>query len=381
MSYATIPRPGTVGDNVHTKTSSLLEQLMSMNIRNPNAHPSPFAPNEAQSAALAAKDAQQKEADAVTSDQRARESAANQEAYTRGWGNKKAPEPSAAQVDPEAVMSVMNAMTGQEQTSSEAPAGPNMSVMTPEMVAQLAAGKAPLAAAVPGKKSSTARADSSKPIDAKAAANPAAATDVMQSPAAADAIKEMLEGKQKTAEGDRDSAKAKALQAKDLSGGEKIFTALMAVLPGLVGAIGGGAIAGGHGAAAGAAGGLSGGAKAVGNMMGEKEQLRQEALAQEAAAQGRVDQAGNQLMSHQEHLGDQAFQTARQEDSQNFSAAKTERSMAHADANLAKSMSHADKNQLQLFKHQMAMKKMDDAQELLKLTAKGSGIKADDSDA
>ncbi len=117
-----------------------------------------------------------------------------------------------------------------------------------------------------------------------------------------EAIDKLLEMARRTPDrsgqrGDLDAKMKAAMGAadaeKELSGDEQIAMALLATLPGLVGAIGGGAIAGGYGAAAGAAGGLKGGAD--GAMMindakqgrrkeakGDAEKLRQELSALDA---------------------------------------------------------------------------------------------------
>lgn len=76
---------------------------------------------------------------------------------------------------------------------------------------------------------------------------------------------------------DRMAALERMAAEKDLSNEEKVATALLAALPGLIGAIGGGAIAGGWGAAAGAAGGLQGGAEGVKGIAASKEARRKEA--------------------------------------------------------------------------------------------------------
>lgn len=240
-----------------------------------------------------------------------------------------------------------------------------MSVYNP---AQMAAGK-------PAPKTSRMRAENSAPVAAQAAVNPAEApTDA---PQVKDAIADMLAGKKAEAEVDRDSAKANALKSKDMNDGEKIFTALMAVLPGLVGAVGGGAIAGGAGAAAGAAGGLSGGANAVGMMMGEKEQLRQEALDEAKAAQGRVDQVGQQQFGHAEKLQGQEFQVGERKAADQMSIANREDQQQFTQGENTRQMGHSTKMQIMKERHDMAMLKEQNnmmlQKALMAAEAKGGG--------
>ncbi len=124
-----------------------------------------------------------------------------------------------------------------------------------------------------------------------------------------DALAEMLSGREKAATGERNAARAKADQEKDLTDGEKVAMALLAALPALVGAIGGGAIAGGAGAAAGAAGGFQGGAQGVGMINEAKQGRRKEALSAAEKAQERIDRAKEQEFGLTAHREDQKFQS------------------------------------------------------------------------
>lgn len=241
--------------------------------------------------------------------------------------------------------------------------------------AQLAAGGS--------KKSSTMRAEKSKPSAAKAAENPqaqpsaAAAAEPVQ-----DAIAQLLAGNMKKAEGDRDSAKARALASKDLSDGEKIFTALMAVMPGLVGAVGGGAIAGGAGAAAGAAGGLQGGANAVGMMMGEKEQLRQEALGEAGAAQKRADEVAGQQLGHAEKLQGQQFQVGERKAAETFRNTEREDEQSFRSGESAKDRANQRGNIILQGKIQERLKMLDNEGDIAKAqaAARAGNMKVDDTD-
>lgn len=243
--------------------------------------------------------------------------------------------------------------------------------------AQMAAGEAALAGKKP---SSRARADKAKPEVAQVAVQ--AAQEPQQAAAIKDSIAEMLAGKQKEAEGARDSAKAKALASKDMNDGEKIFTALMAVLPGLVGAVGGGAIAGGMGAAAGAAGGLNGGASAVGAMANEKEQQRQEALREAAAAEQRVDQIGNQQLGHAEKLQGQQYQTGERQANQQFQSAQQEDTQAFQAQQNKEAHANQRGNIILQGKIQERLKMLDNEGDLQKaaLAAKSGSQKIDDTD-
>jgi hypothetical protein len=78
-------------------------------------------------------------------------------------------------------------------------------------------------------------------------------------------------------EAQREALLKQSESEKQLTDEEKIATALLAAVPGLLGAIAGGAISGGYGAAAGAAGGLQGGAQGVQSIMAGKESRRKEA--------------------------------------------------------------------------------------------------------
>jgi hypothetical protein len=116
-----------------------------------------------------------------------------------------------------------------------------------------------------------------------------------QTAAAAEKPEDELLAGYKGKAGDLEKQRIKALEQaaaeKDLSNEEKVAMALLAALPGLIGAIGGGAIAGGYGAAAGAAGGLKGGAEGVQMIAQSKEGRRKEA---KGAADKLLDQITQQ---------------------------------------------------------------------------------------
>jgi len=164
------------------------------------------------------------------------------------------------------------------------------------------------------------------PGTASVAAPLAQTTPAADMPAmpARDAIAELLKGKQSLAEGERDSAKAQAAKAKDLTDEEKIFLSLISVLPALLGGTIGGAVAGPTGASAGAAGGLGGAAQGVGMFNEQKQAAVKQALEQADKAQGRVDLAGNQMLGHQEKLGDQAFHVSERKAGETFQNANRE---------------------------------------------------------
>ncbi len=298
---------------------SFLESLLAMNIRNPNAPPSIWGPQEAASAEAS-----------MTPEQLAEQQFRNRERGMQpafgGWQAQAGltPAPTSAApttVLPESVMSLPDEGGQSEELSSQMP--PEALMSQAPAAGPMAAGvPAPVAAALASAMSGS-KSGGSPGTSPPAATAPQSAAPPQPPPAAMeDIIAKMLGKKQSDAEGDRDSAKDKAEHAKDLTDGEKVFTALMAVLPGLVGAIGGGAIAGPTGATAGLAGGLQGSAQGVGMMDAAKEQRRKEALGQMAQAQGRVDEAGNQLLGHQEKLGDQAFRTGERQATQGFEMGK-----------------------------------------------------------
>jgi hypothetical protein len=84
-------------------------------------------------------------------------------------------------------------------------------------------------------------------------------------------------GQKADLEAQRNALLNKAESERQLTDEEKVATALLAAVPGLLGAIAGGAISGGYGAAAGAAGGLQGGAQGIQGIIAGKEAKRKEA--------------------------------------------------------------------------------------------------------
>jgi hypothetical protein len=110
-----------------------------------------------------------------------------------------------------------------------------------------------------------------------APAKEAGGTDAEKLAGVQDALLKQYKDKAGSLGEERIKALEQALAEKDLSTEEKVAMALLAVLPGLIGAVGGGAIAGGAGAAAGAAGGLQGGAEGVKGIVASKDARRKEA--------------------------------------------------------------------------------------------------------
>lgn len=333
MSYATIPRPGTVGDDV--KTNLLLSLLQgpenNLNMmREDRMRGDPMSPDWSQGPPQAGPQdidqgplLDQLVARSVTAAPAGKYAVEN---FMTGGVDGPVAGDSQVPLDMGEILPDLAAKPVFKASGPGVPVAPptkaaaELAAMTkgaPASAAGVAAGGAPKSGKG-GVKPSVLPASPAQPAASEA---PAASTPV-------DAIAEMLAAKQKTAEGDRDNAKSKALLSKDMSDGEKLFTALMAAVPGLAGLFGGLAISGGAGGMAGLAGGLNGGAGAIGTMIGEKEQLRQEALGDADKAQGRIDQAGNQLLGHQEKLGDRAYQTSERKDGQQFSAQRDDKHMA-----------------------------------------------------
>ena len=371
MSYATIPRPGTVGDNLKSNfIMNLLQGIQGPPENNLNAMRADRLRGEKAFSELG-NNVSSKLGGFLDS---------TMQVLNTPYGSlpefvgelQKQEQAKSAQVDPNTVMS-QETFTEGPPMSMSGPQSTTQPAAIPAAMTQLAAGKPVV------KASSRARAESSKPPVVEM---PDSAKVEVEAAPIKDAIAEMLAGKKADAEVDLDSAKANALKAKDLSDGEKIFTALMAVLPGLVGAIGGGAIAGGHGAAAGAAGGLTGGqlagqaagghggladgltglagglAGAGGMMMGEKEQLRQEQLDLAKAAQGRIDQVGGQQLGHAEKLQGQEFQVSERKAGDEFTASRQEDQQTHDSMQRDKQNAFAEKQAIQQMRHEYRMHEM-----------------------
>lgn len=119
---------------------------------------------------------------------------------------------------------------------------------------------------------------------------------------------------------ERQDTVAKALGEKNLSDDEKVAMALLAVLPGLAGAIGGGAIAGGWGAAAGAAGGLQGGAQGAQSIANAKNERRKEALDEAADLATRMDRTDAQAAGRVSELDQRKFASGEADKGRQFTA-------------------------------------------------------------
>jgi hypothetical protein len=161
-----------------------------------------------------------------------------------------------------------------------------------------------------------------------APAKEAGGTDAEKLAGVQDALLKQYKDKAGSLGEERIKALEQALAEKDLSTEEKVAMALLAVLPGLIGAVGGGAIAGGAGAAAGAAGGLQGGAEGLKGIMASKEGRRKEKKAD-------ADQLLEQILQ-QEGLA-----TRRQEvlEGRDLDEKKTKDQRAYDDAVLEKKLS------------------------------------------
>lgn len=132
-------------------------------------------------------------------------------------------------------------------------------------------------------------------------------------------------------ERERADALSRAAAEKNLTDDEKVAMALLAALPGLLGAIGGGAIAGGVGAASGAAGGLQGGAQGAQMIAQGKNERRKEALGQAEQLAGRLDKNDVMVAGRKGELDQRAFTTTQSEKDRAFHAAENEKSRkAHA---------------------------------------------------
>ncbi len=101
---------------------------------------------------------------------------------------------------------------------------------------------------------------------------------------------------------------ARAEGEKELSDEEKIAIALLGTLPGLVGAIGGGAIAGGYGAAAGAAGGLQGGAMGVNSIAEAKQARRKEAKGEAQTLAERIAKLDDMMAAEKTRAADKQLE-------------------------------------------------------------------------
>lgn len=126
-------------------------------------------------------------------------------------------------------------------------------------------------------------------------------------------------------ERERQDALSRAMSEKDLSDDEKVAMALLAALPGLLGAIGGGAIAGGVGAASGAAGGLQGGAQGAQMITQGKNERRKEALGQAEQLAGRMDKNDAMVAGRKGELDQRAFTASQSEKDRAFHSAENEK--------------------------------------------------------
>lgn len=127
---------------------------------------------------------------------------------------------------------------------------------------------------------------------------------------------------------ERDKALADAKSQENLSDTEKIAYALLGILPGLAGLVGGGIAGGGLGAAAGLAGGLQGGAQGMQTIAQGKDAKRKEFLAQAEKANDRIAKTGDQELSRAEEVANQGFTSGQAEKGRQFSAQQNDKEMA-----------------------------------------------------
>jgi hypothetical protein len=165
-----------------------------------------------------------------------------------------------------------------------------------------------------------------------------------------DSIAELLAGRRQQLSDEKKAALDAAKSQETLTDDEKLATALLGVLPGLIGLIGGAAAGGGYGAAAGAAGGLQGGAQGIQSLVSNKSDKRKEALAQAEKAADRTARTDDMALSHAEELQKQGFSAEQAEKSRQFSASETDRKLSsdakQSAANRALQRYIADQNNL-----------------------------------
>lgn len=159
---------------------------------------------------------------------------------------------------------------------------------------------------------------------------------------------------------------ARAEGEKELSDEEKIAIALLGTLPGLVGAIGGGAIAGGYGAAAGAAGGLQGGAMGVNSIAEAKQARRKEAKTEAQILAERIAKLDDMMAAEKTRAADKQLEIS-----------LSERAAKRADARAAedRKASWATANLNNAAAMQRTMYEANKALEKAILTAKTEGKK------
>ncbi len=209
----------------------------------------------------------------ATEDGAAAEQAATPEALQQTWS---APELLPGQMPP---------MLARPEEDVAAPAPiPGSAPIPPGAVPQA------IAAALSGKPAASAGKPSSRAKhtgDTAAVAIPTKlATEAAAAPGSIDqGLKDRGAGLSK----ERQDILQKALSEENISPEEKLILSLLAVLPGVVGTIGGGIAGGGLGALQGAAGGFGGGAAGIGMIGDEKKARRKELLGQADKLAARED--------------------------------------------------------------------------------------------
>lgn len=106
---------------------------------------------------------------------------------------------------------------------------------------------------------------------------------------------------------ERDALMSKSENQRELSDQEKVGMAIIAALPALLGAIGGGAVAGGAGAAAGAAGGLTGAGQGINAIAAGKEASRKEFKGDAEKITERIAQLDAQIDAEKEKAADRSL--------------------------------------------------------------------------